>query len=375
MHTPSGPTYVTLDGFAGPGGWDEGARILGLDTQIIGIEFDKHAVATATAAGHRRVLQDIRAARPADYAHARGAILSSPCPTFSPSGLGTGRQEMQILLDAVTHAGSGCGCSWEEIAAELEECTDQRTALAAETMRWVLQLPNLEWLALEQAGVPTVEYLFEDIAAELMSVDDDGGGHGPGWESADVFRLDALQLGMPVRRPRNFLVARRYTVLGGHDCPLPYCLPDGTLPPAPTMAQVLGWEPGHRMRTRGNRRGGGGNAFSCDGPSWCLTGSSRSWEREADGARMTAAQAGLLQGFRPDYPWAGARTRQFLQAADVVLPPVAAAVLGYVTGTPWVEPVRAYLDELYAAARSRPGPALMEPVEPAGQLSLLDLIA
>lgn len=339
--------HRTFDAFAGPGGWDEGARLLGLDLDIVGIEIDERAATAAVTAGHRRVRQDIREATVEYYEQANGAILSSPCPTFSASGKGSGRADMQILLDVITHAGSGCGCTWEALYDELAAATDPRTALAAEVMRFALGLPNLEWLAIEQ--VPTVEYMFEDIAAELLSFDDGTGegGYGPGWESADVFTLEAAELGMPVRRRRVFLVARRYTPLGGRDVPLPYCLKPGTLPAAPSMAEVLGWEPGHRMRTRGNRRATGGNFFSCDGPSWCLTEKARTWEREADGLRLTPAEAGLLQGFRRDYPWTGSRTAQFHQAGDVVLPPVAAAVLGYATGTPWVQPVAAYLDDLY----------------------------
>lgn len=43
--------------------------------------------------------------------------------------------------------------------------------------------------------------------------------------------------------------------------------------------------------------------------------------------RITVEQAAILQGFRPDYPWQGSRTRQFLQIGNAVCPPVAQAVL------------------------------------------------
>jgi DNA (cytosine-5)-methyltransferase 1 len=163
-----------------------------------------------------------------------------------------------------------------------------------------------------------------------------------------VLTVDADHLGMPVRRNRVFLVARRYSPFGGE-------YPAGRRGqfPTRTMAEVLGWEPGHSIRTRNNRRPTGGNLFPADGPSWCLTEKARTWERDADGLRLTSAEAGLLQGFRLDYPWHGSRTRQFHQLADVVCPPVAAAVLGYVTETPWIEPVRAYLDDLYSDTNAR----------------------
>lgn len=47
--------------------------------------------------------------------------------------------------------------------------------------------------------------------------------------------------------------------------------------------------------------------------------------REA--VRVTPEQAGVLQGFRRDYPWRGARSRQFVQIGNAVCPPVAQAVL------------------------------------------------
>jgi DNA (cytosine-5)-methyltransferase 1 len=333
-----------LNAFAGPAGWEEGARIIGLREDILGVEIDEQACTAAVTAGHQRHLGDIRDVDPKDYPHVKGFICSTPCPTFSPAGLRSGLgNDYQTVLDVITHAGSGCDCTWEEIEAELDGVTDPRTALAAQTIRFALGLPNLEWLAFEQ--VPKAEYMFEDIAAELMSYYDGETGEGPGWVSADVLMVEAADLGMPVRRKRVFLVARRYTPFPVTGYPYP-SLPPRDLPER-TMAQALGWEAGHKIRTRANRRPTGGNLFSADGPSWCLTEKARTWERDADGLRLTASEAGMLQGFRPDYPWQGSRTRQFHQLADVVCPPVAAAVLGYVTGTPWPGKVRAYLDDLY----------------------------
>lgn len=161
------------------------------------------------------------------------------------------------------------------------------------------------------AGLP----LFDDMAAELMA---------QGW-GAEALLIDARALGLPVRRTRAFLLARR----------------DGRTPKVDlspvvggprSFAAVVGWPAGHQVRTRNGRRAGGGNLFSADGPSWSLTGSTRTWERNADKVQLTAAQAGMLQGFDADYPWSGSRTKQFLQIADVVLPEVAARVLAAVAG-------------------------------------------
>jgi len=46
-----------------------------------------------------------------------------------------------------------------------------------------------------------------------------------------------------------------------------------------------------------------------------------------DAARVTAAQAAILQGFRADYPWHGSRSRQFRQIGNAVCPPLARRVL------------------------------------------------
>jgi DNA (cytosine-5)-methyltransferase 1 len=42
--------------------------------------------------------------------------------------------------------------------------------------------------------------------------------------------------------------------------------------------------------------------------------------------RVTVEQAGILQGFRHDYPWQGARSERFAQIGNAVPPPLAARV-------------------------------------------------
>jgi DNA (cytosine-5)-methyltransferase 1 len=49
--------------------------------------------------------------------------------------------------------------------------------------------------------------------------------------------------------------------------------------------------------------------------------------RGLNAVRVTVEQAATLQGFPPDYPWQGARTRQFLQIGNAVPPPLAHRVL------------------------------------------------
>jgi DNA (cytosine-5)-methyltransferase 1 len=330
-----------VDICAGPGGTAMGNQILGR-APMIGVELDGDACATGRAAGFDRRRHDMRLLAPARHRGIRGAVLTPPCPTFSASGKGSGRRDIQELLDAVTCFGMGCTCSWSDLPHYVE---DIRTALVVETARWALTAPDLEWLVAEEAW--QVAPLWEDIAAEA---------HANEWNFADVIELDAADYGLPVRRRRSFLIARRDRSprVTEHDAGT-----RGSELPRYTMAGVLGLDPGTRVWTRNNRQGGGGNVFSADGASWSLTGSSRSWKLGAvDGPELTAAQAGYLQGFPADYPWQGSRTAQFRQLADVVHPVMSAVAIGIATDTPWVDPVRDYLHALYGPG-AEPAPAVV----------------
>ncbi|WP_159599265.1 DNA cytosine methyltransferase [Agromyces humi] len=315
----------TVDLFAGPGGWDEGARILGQDLDIAGFDISKDACATATAAGHRRELGDVRALRYDRFRSATGLIASAPCPTFSASGRRTGNgEDYQKVLDVWTSV--GWDIPIEEALESVADVEDRRTALLAEAGLWALTLPNLEWAVFEQ--VPSVEFAWEDLSAELFSV---------GWDWCDVLDVDSADYGVASRRRRTFLVARKHS-----PSTVGFQLEERTT----TMAEALGWGLGHQIVTRGNRKPTGGNRFSADKTSWCLTGSSRTWERE-DGLRLTPAEAGLLVGFDRSYPWQGSRSSQFLQAADVVSPVVAAGVLGAALNVDARQPVREHLNRIH----------------------------
>lgn len=364
---------MILEGFAGPGGFSEALRMLGLPAGP-GIEFNRDACATAEAAGYPRICKDIRTVDPADYIQATGWASGSPCPTFAAPGKRTGNTDNdRVVLDGGIEMVGFEGGALTERRRRLSEqvyakVTDQRTGLVLEALEFALELPNLRWIVLEQ--VPAVGDIWMLIAAELAA------NHR--WESVSVLTLHADDFGAPTTRKRTWLAAARdYTPdftgvpirkvwqTGQFDPPAYRYPPAAAVFPHQTLAGVLGWPAGVKVNTRGNRETPGGNLFSADKPSPSLTGKARSWYRADLGdpeGRLTAAQAGLLQGFPPDYPWQGSRSSQFQQAADTVCPLMGAAVIGATAGLSWEDAVRDRIDALYGN-------------EAAGQLDLFQEVA
>jgi DNA (cytosine-5)-methyltransferase 1 len=184
-----------IDLFAGPGGWDEGLKSLGV-TDVIGLDNDDAACATAEAAGHRREHVDIALANPLDYA-ARGALPgllgSPPCPGFSPAGLGLGRKDFSLLTDGIAALGGGVPADLVLDAVRRVQ-HDERSALTLEPLRWVLALQPA-WIALEQ--VPAVLPLWQAYATTLAEL-----GYSV-WTGC----LHAEQFGVPQTRKRAVLMA------------------------------------------------------------------------------------------------------------------------------------------------------------------------
>lgn len=336
-----------LEGFAGPGGFSEAAGMLGL-TPVKGIELNRAACATATAAGHPRLQADIRTVDPETFTGIEGWASGPPCPSYSDAGRRQGRADAGLVIDGLEAITGPFG----DPAAAYQAATDPRTPLVLETLRFALGVPGLEWLVAEQ--VPAVDWIWQNLAAELAII---------GWSSAAVLMLRADDFGLPTRRSRAVLLAARDrdldlaglphrggVAMGRHAAPHP--VPPHPVSPFPrwSMAAVLGWPAGVQVNTRGARTTAGGNEFAADHPAPSLTHTARTWYRTDLGSvhgRFTAAQAGLLQGFPIDYPWRGSRTSRFQQAADAVPPVLATAALGIASGRSWRDAVRARLTALY----------------------------
>ncbi|MEU9655017.1 DNA cytosine methyltransferase [Streptomyces chartreusis] len=339
---------TVLDLFAGPGGWSQGLRALGLTE--VGIEIDPAVCATRAAAGHATIRADVAAYPTVSFVgKVTGLIGSPPCQTFSAAGLRAGNTDLPLCHQALDDLARG-----NDTRTTLRDaCTDPRSLHVVEPLRYALDL-RPDWIALEE--VPAVLPLFEHTARLL----------GAAGYSTWTGILNAADFGLAQTRRRAFLIASStrpaLPPMPTHaDGGAPADLFGDGLPPWRTMLDVLGCPPGEVV-TRGNHTTGG-STFPTTGPSWAVTGRARSWllkvgsrpaatRRRLDQPaptllfatalndvswidvggtpirRLAVEEAAVLQGFPADYPWAGSRTKQFEQIGNAVPAPVATAVLG-----------------------------------------------
>jgi DNA (cytosine-5)-methyltransferase 1 len=377
---------MITDLFAGPGGWSQGIRTLGLTD--IGLEWDTAACKTRAAAGHPTVQCDVAQYPTGPFAsRIRGLIASPPCQAWSDAGKQLGLVDQPLVHQAVHDLAHG-----RDTRTELRaQCRDERSLLAAEPMRWIHDL-RPEWIAMEE--VPKVLPLWRQYALYLRAW-----GYTV-WTGI----LNAADYGVPQTRRRAILIASRVRHVTAPD-PTHTQHDHGdhlfgeALPQWITMAEALGLNRSGVVNTRGERKTSGGNDFPVDGPSWALTEKARSWtlhtnrdqrpdgsrqtidpvaqpapsftgksggqwvlERPAttvcatdrlsppghrdrspkgesqfaspDTVRITVQEASVLQSFPADYPWQGSKTKQFEQIGNAVPPLLAAHIVSAATGIP-----------------------------------------
>ncbi|MCX5426131.1 DNA cytosine methyltransferase [Streptomyces sp. NBC_00078] len=363
------PRVINL--FHGPGGWSVGIRdVLGANVDMVGVDLDGGAVATAEAAGFEMIRASVTDLDPECPAlqWVTGIILSPPCQAFSPAGLRMGRyaSAIELIVSVVRGVGAAAGFlalvdaegrdagnaprsgeSWEDVRAPLAELDDPRAGLMAEVVVWPLAMlargGSVEWVAVEQSSALPSE-IERGLINEFVQA---------GWGTVEAETLDAVRYGAASHRKRRFLTAHRTR------SPFVSVHPTEAFP-VTTFAECAGWERGRSVNTRGQRgidpktgRPKGGNAFSADRPSTCVTATAYGWKDDESGEKVTQATIGRLVGFPGDYPWkhvgrgAGIRNRA-QQAADAVCPMVAAAIIGRALDVEeWELRARAYADALY----------------------------
>lgn len=273
------------DLFAGPGGWDEGLRLLGR-RDVVGYELDADACETASLAGHVRRLVDVRDVATSSLRDVEGIIASPPCQPFSENGRRAGQD-------------------------------DPKGQLVQEAMRFVDDL-RPRWVAFEQ--VKTVLPIWREHALTLR-----------GWGySAWTEVIDAADYGVPQNRRRAVLVARRDGVRAD-------------LPPEThgrlrwlSMHQALDWPSEWFVNTGLDWKKGqpreSAQKIPTSRPAPTITtrsvGQWRIYTSPDEYRGLSEVEAGTLQGFRADYPWCGAtQLARATQIGNAVPPLMAARIL------------------------------------------------
>jgi DNA (cytosine-5)-methyltransferase 1 len=293
-----------LDDFAGPGGWDEGLRMIGR-TDVLGVEWDDAACRTALAAGHRRVRADVTKCPLALRPGMVSAYISSPsCTLFSMAGSGIGRRAVALFAEGIRRIFAGDDCVSEirervyvNVAlparreandakpAAKQKALDELEALARadaftatlvlEPARRIMQLLPPK-IALEQ--VPSVLPLWQVYVQCLREL---------GW-SAWTGVLCAADYGVPQTRERAILIARNDGKVAAPPAPTHTQHPQGAdlfgddLLPWVSMADALGWTDGLAVRPmRGEGmldRHGERRDHPAGEPAPTLTSKARSWK-------------------------------------------------------------------------------------------------
>lgn len=98
-HLPRPAEFRILDLFAGPGGLDVAAHVLG--HRVTGIEWDDGACATRARAGMDTFQGDVRRYRASFFPRAQVLTGGPPCQTFTVAGHGAGRKALSQVTEYI----------------------------------------------------------------------------------------------------------------------------------------------------------------------------------------------------------------------------------------------------------------------------------
>lgn len=336
-HQSSSANFRIVDLFAGPGGLDVAADVLGIPST--GIEWDKNACLTREKAGLKTVPDDVCKYGPSDFPDANVLAGGPPCQTFSVAGSGVGRAALDNVLEFTKRLAR------REDSARIDmDLTDRkvdvRTGLVLQPLRWALDalyeddLRPFDAIVLEQ--VQTVLPVWQAFGAVFEE-------HG---YSVDTGILHTERFGVPQTRKRAILIARRE----GRRATLPTAThhsfrkgaerqeDDFYLSKWVAMEDELtelssrgrfkvisNYGTGGDPKARGERR-------SCE-PSFTITGKNsrnRVIMENGEETRFSNQQAGQLQTFPEAYPWSGKEIAQ--QVGNAVPPRLGIHVLSAALG-------------------------------------------
>lgn len=335
---------LITDGFAGPGGWSEGLRLLGL--RDVGLEWDTAACQTRAAAGHLTVQCDIAQFPTRQLrGRARRQAWSPPCQTYSQGGNQAGLADMDLAHQAIHDLAHGR----DNRHQQRDACKDERSLLVAEPARFLYDT-RPDWTVMEQ--VPAVLPLWKHYAEILR-----------GWGySTWCGILNAADYGIGQARRRAILIASQQRPVTAPEpthaehAVEPTLFGAGRLPWV-SMADALGW--GYTTRpaptvTGGGTDTGGAEPFSStsrkamraamDNPghwAWAKPAPTVSGTvphvggKQARGhLNLTAAEAARLQSFPDGYPFWGNKGQVALQVGNAIPPLLAAHIVSAATGIP-----------------------------------------